>query len=84
LIIVIEISLFHLITRGLKKEIGLCNFCGRNLTTIYVVQWMIIGWMTSFQDYLHIEPGMEWSAVLGVIISCVSILITKLLPTIKW
>ena len=84
LIIVIEISLFHLITKRWKRDFNFVSFCGNNLTTIYVVQWMFVGWMTSFQDYLKIEPGLEMSVVLGIIIALVSILITRLLPRIKW
>lgn len=84
LIIVIELSLIHLITRGLRRRFAFIDFCGKNLTTIYVIQWVIIGWMASFQAYHGIGPGMEMSVVLGVVIAGVSILIAKLLPPIKW
>ena len=84
LIIVIELSIIYLIIRRWNKDLPSVTFCGNNLTTIYVVQWMIIGWMTSFQDYLNLDPGMEMSVVLGILIALVSIGITKLLPRIKW
>ena len=84
LVIVIELSLFHLITRKWNRDIGFVSFCGNNLTTIYVIQWMIVGWMTSFQDYHNIVPGMEMSVIIGVIIALISILVAKLLPPIKW
>ena len=84
LVIVIELSLIHLITRKWNKDIGFVSFCGKNLTTIYVIQWMIVGWMTSFQDYHNIVPGMEMSVVIGIIIALISILVAKLLPPIKW
>ena len=45
---------------------------------------MIIGWMTSFQDYLKIDPGMEMSVVLGILIAAVSIGIARILPRFKW
>ena len=80
LIITVEISLLYLITGRLKKNIDFFDFCGRNLTKIYVVQWMIIGWMSSFNSYLHFEPGLEMSIVTGFAITGVSILIAKLLP----
>ncbi len=43
-IITVEIFVLHIITGRLKENIAFFDFCGRNLTTIYVVQWMIIGW----------------------------------------
>ena len=84
LIIVIELSLIYLIIRNWKKDLPFASFCGKNLTTIYVVQWMIIGWLTSFQDYLKLGPGMEMSVVLGILIALLSIGITRLLPRFKW
>ena len=45
---------------------------------------MIIGWLTSFQDYHGIVPGFAGSIGLGILIALVSIGITKLLPPIKW
>ena len=84
LVIVIEISLIHLITGKWTKDYAFVKFCGNNLTTIYVIQWMTVGWMTSFQDYHGIEPGLEMSVVLGVIIALVSIAVARVLPKIKW
>ena len=84
LIIVIELSLIYLITRKWKRDLPFAEFCGKNLTTIYVVQWMIVGWMTSFQDYLKLDPGMEMSVVIGILIAIASIIIARLLPRIKW
>ena len=84
LVIVIELSLVHLVARRWKRDFAIADFCGKNLTTIYVVQWMIIGWLTSFKGYLNLEPGMEMSVVLGILIAVVSIGITKLLPKFKW
>ena len=84
LVIIIELSLIHLITRKWDRDLGFASFCGSNLTTIYVIQWMFVGWLTSFQDYTHIDPGMEMSVVLGIIIALASIGIAKLLPKIKW
>ncbi len=84
LIIVIELSLIYLIIRNWKKDLPFASFCGKNLTTIYVVQWMIVGWTASFQDYLKLDPGMEMSVMLGILIALVSIGIAKLLPPIKW
>ena len=84
LVIVIELSLIHLITRKQTKDISFVKFCGSNLTTIYVVQWMIVGWLTSFQDYHGIDPGLEMSVVIGVLIAVASMGIARLLPRIKW
>jgi hypothetical protein len=72
--------MLHLITASLKKNIAFFDFCGRNLTMIYVVQWMIIGWMTSFNSYLHFEPGLEMTIVAGFAIAGAAILIARLLP----
>lgn len=84
LIIIIEISLLHMITRRMKSNIAFFEFCGKNLTTIYVVQWMIIGWIAAFKDYLHFEPDLGMSVLSGVIIAGAAILITRFLPRIKW
>ena len=84
LVIVIELSVIHLITRKWTRDYRFVGFCGQNLTTIYVIQWMIIGWMTSFQDYLKIDPCMEMSVIIGIVIAVVSILIARVLPKIKW
>lgn len=80
LIIIVEISIFHLIMGRLKKNILFVDFCGRNLTTIYIVQWMIIGWMTSFQTYLNFYPGLGMSVVSGIVIASAAMLITWILP----
>ncbi len=45
---------------------------------------MIIGWLTSFQDYLHLEPEFGGSVGLGIVIAIISIGISKLLPPLKW
>jgi hypothetical protein len=68
----------------MKSNIAFFEFCGKNLTTIYVVQWMIIGWIAAFKDYLHFEPDLGMSVLSGVIIAGAAILITRLLPRIKW
>lgn len=85
IIIVLELSIFHYIDKKLSRRIyPFVGFCGKNLTTIYVVQWIIVGWLTSFQDYLNLHPGLEMSVVLGILIALLSILITKILPRIRW
>ena len=58
IIIVIELSVFHYIDKKCGRIIyPFVGFCGKNLTTIYVVQWIIVGWLTSFQDYLNLHLG---------------------------
>ena len=84
LIVMIELSLFYFISKRVKKDIAFVDFCGKNLTTIYVVQWLIIGWISSIRDVLHFELGLELSVAIGVAIVGVSVLITRLLPRIKW
>lgn len=84
IIIVIELSIFHFISRKCSRIYPFVGFCGKNLTTIYVVQWIIIGWLTSFQNYLNLRPNLEMSVVLGILIALLSMLITKFLPRISW
>ncbi|MDO5109832.1 MAG: hypothetical protein Q4D59_07870 [Erysipelotrichaceae bacterium] len=84
LVIVLLLSVIHFATRKVTKGYEFFRYCGTNLTTIYVIQWMIIGWTASFQDYLHIAPGFEMSIVLGIVIALMAIGISKLLPPIKW
>ena len=84
LVILMLLAAIHFITKRWTIGYGFFKFCGTNLTTIYIIQWMIIGWTASFNDYLHIEPGFGGSIGLGIIIALISMGITKLLPPIKW
>ena len=83
-VIALLLAAIHMLTKKVTKGYSFFGFCGTNLTTIYVAQWMIIGWLTSFQDYHGIVPGFAGSIGLGILIALVSIGITKLLPPIKW
>ena len=85
LVIFMLICVIHSLTKNQENSYGFFKFCGTNLTTIYIIQWLIIGWTASFQEYLHlIQPGFAASIGLGIIIALISIGITKLLPPIKW
>ena len=84
LVIIMLLAVIHFVNRKKPIAYGFFNFCGTNLTTIYIIQWLIIGWISSFNGYLHIEPGFSGSIVLGIIIALISMGITKLLPPIKW
>ena len=76
--------MIHIVTKKVTKGYGFFRYCGSNLTTIYVIQWLIIGWMCSFQPYLQITPGFGGSIGLGILIALASIGISKLIPPIKW
>lgn len=83
LVIIMLLAAIHFFVSRFTKGYSFFKFCGTNLTTIYIIQWMIIGWMASFQDYLQIAPGFSGSIGLGILIALVAIGITKLLPPIK-
>ena len=81
--ILLLLSAVHFIIKKVPMGYSFFNYCGTNLTKIYIIQWMIIGWMTSFQGYLHIEPNFNESILLGIGIALVSMGISKLLPALK-
>ena len=81
--ILFMVSAIHFIIKKFPAGYGFFNYCGTNLTKIYIIQWLIIGWMTSFSDYLKIEPGFQASILLGIGIALVSMGISKLLPPLK-
>ena len=82
-VILFLLSVIHFIIKKVPMGYRFFNYCGTNLTKIYLIQWMIIGWMTSFQDYLLIQPNFSESVLLGIAIALVSMGISKLLPALK-
>ena len=82
-IIAVELSAFHFLCRHGSKCDGFASFCGVNLNTIYIIQWMIIGWLASFKDLLKLDLSLNMSVVVGIVIAFISIGITRLLPRIR-
>ena len=83
LIIIIELSVFHFIHKKTKHIYGFCRFCSANLNTVYIVQWLLIGWISTNKRYGNISFSFETCAVIGFFITLISIGITKLLPKVN-
>ena len=79
LVIFIELSLLYFLTKNIEGGLDeLAFFIGRNLTAIYVIQWLLIGalyyyqWQTDNQGF---DAAM--SNAVGVLIVIVSVLLAK-------
>ncbi len=83
IVIVLELSIVHMISRKLDKGYGFVKFCGSRLNTIYIIQWLIIGWISAFNEVLMFKPDMKMSVLAGVIICLISIMLTKILPPVN-
>lgn len=83
LVIAIEIAIAHYIMNRSAKLDAFAKFCGGNLNTIYLFQWMIIGWLTSFNDILNLQPDLIMSIIMGISIALLCILLVKILPPIR-
>ena len=73
----LELSLFHFILGRFRPAEGFVRFCSKNVNTIYLIQWVIIGIWVGFGGCGF---GFRGSVFWGFIIAFASIGITKLLP----
>ena len=84
LVIMLELSIFHFIHERTRAGYGFVKFCSSNLNTIYLIQWLIIGWFSAAWDCFGLEfASFELSVVLGILLSFICIGIAKVLPPIN-
>lgn len=78
-----EFALFHLLHRHVRengKAFELICFCGTKLTSIYIVHWIMIGWLSAVVRMLGWEGWpFEITALISVGITLISIGIVKLI-----
>ena len=77
LVIMLELSLFHFMLNQFRPAEGFVRFCGKNLNSIFLIQWVIIGIWVGFGGS---DFGFWGSVLWGFVIAFASIGITKLLP----
>lgn len=80
LTIIVELSIVHFLfcRRDYSKIDSLAAFAGKHLNTIYIVQWLLIGWLSNILDYcfdMSLEPAMSLS--IGLLFIVLSFLIVK-------
>ena len=77
LVILLELSLFHFLLNRFRPAEGFVRFVGKNVNSIFLIQWVIIGIWVGFGGS---DFGFRGSVLWGFIIAFASIGITKLLP----
>lgn len=80
LTIMVELSIIHFLfgRRDYPKIDSLAAFAGKHLNTIYIVQWLLIGWLSNILYCcfdLRLEPAM--SLCIGVLFIVLSFIIVK-------
>lgn len=86
LTIFVEISAVHFLfcRREHTKLDGLAAFAGKYLNSIYIVQWILVGWLSNVLDYcfdLKLEPAV--ALCVGVLYIVLSFVIVKVYTNIK-
>ena len=80
LTIIVEISIIHFLfcRRDYSKLDSLAAFAGKYLNTIYIVQWLLVGWLSNILLYCfntELEPAV--SLYIGVLFIVLSFVIVK-------
>ena len=78
LVIMLELSLFHFMLNRFRPAEGFVCICSKNMNSIYLVQWLIIGIWVGFGGS---DFGFWGSVIWGFVIAFVSIGIVKLIPS---
>ena len=77
LVIMLELSLFHFMLNRFRPAEEFVRFCGKNVNSIYLVQWIIIGIWVGFGGS---DFGFWGSVLWGFVIAFASIGIIWILP----
>ena len=77
LVIMLELSLFHFMLNRFRPAEEFVRFCGKNVNSIYLVQWIIIGIWVGFGGS---DFGFWGSVLWGFVIAFASIGIIRILP----
>jgi len=86
LILLMTFSLFHRLLLSIDKDGPLCRFakfCGVHLNTIYIVHWILVGYLALFMRIYEYELSFEMTLLVGLVITAVSLIITRLLPDVN-
>lgn len=63
-IVLLWLSLFKYLSNKIKPNFffGVLTFCSRNITVIYLIQWVLICWLMCFTGYLRLPfwPTIIW------------------------
>lgn len=82
LVLLGEFAFFHFVHKSLKKcekVRGFVRFCGTNLTTVYIIHWIIICWLAALMRIFDIQGGnFETTMLISVAITMVSLGIAKM------
>ncbi len=86
LTIIVEISIVHFLfcRREYARLESLAAFAGKHLNTIYIVQWLLVGWTSNILSYslgFNLEPAVSLS--IGALYIVMSFLIVKGYLSIK-
>ena len=77
LVIMLELSLLHFMLNRFRPAEAFVRFCGKNLNSIFLIQWVIIGIWVGFGGS---NFGFWGSVLWGFVIAFASIGITRILP----
>ena len=83
LVILMEVAMIHLIFSKTEFGYSFCKFCGINLNTIYLVQWILVGWSCTAKEYWGIAFSFEMCAAIGIVYAFLAIGITRMLPQVN-
>lgn len=82
-IVLIWLALFHLLSKKIKSNIifRILMFCSRNISSIYIIQWLLICWFFFIPGYLKLSlwPTLAWMMA----ITTTTLLLTHLLTKSK-
>lgn len=86
LTIIVELSIIHFLfgRRDYSKIDSLAAFAGKHLNKIYIVQWLLIGWLSNTLYYcfdMNLEPATSFC--IGLLIIVLSFVIVKEYVLIK-
>ncbi len=83
LVIVLEFAVLHVLFYRSRIGYGFCRFCGSNINTLYVVQWMIVGWTSPLKRFRGIEFSFGTCILIGLGYAVLALGITWLLPRVN-
>lgn len=56
----------------------LLTFCSKNITLIYIIQWIIICWGMKLSDYMQLR--MEATLIYMIVVTLITLILTKTFP----
>ena len=73
------LAIFHWLSRKIPANhyFSLLNFCSKNITSIYIIQWVLICWCMAYTGYLTLDFLQTFCWMAGITI--VTLLLSALL-----